>query len=242
MAVYPVRVHERVLLIVAHPDDAEFWAGGTIAHWVKAGTSVTYCVLTDGDGGGFDPGVPRAEVPRIRRSEQQKAARLLGVTDVRFLGCKEGGLTSDDARLHRDLVRIIRQVRPQCVVTWSPEWNWSRFRSCHPDHRATGEIALRAIYPDAGNPFALPSLMEEENLAPWTVSEAWLINSPSPDHYVDITDTFDRKVAAVNAHQSQVGNRNDLADELRRRIVANTRAAGLPEDRLAESFQIVTTG
>jgi LmbE family N-acetylglucosaminyl deacetylase len=100
---------------------------------------------------------------------------------------------------------------------------------------------LRAIYPDAGNSFALPFLLEEESLAPWAVSEAWLINSPSPDHYVDITDTFDRKVAAVNAHQSQVGNRNDLADELRKRIMANTRAAGFSEGRLAESFQVVTT-
>jgi LmbE family N-acetylglucosaminyl deacetylase len=233
---------ERVLLIIAHPDDAEFWAGGTIAQWTSQGVAVSYCVLTDGEGGGFDPDVPRSEIPAIRRSEQQRAAQELGVTDVRFLGCRESQLSPYSAELHRDLVRVIRQVRPQRVVTWSPEWNWARFRSCHPDHRATGEVVLRAIYPDAGNPFALPQLIEMENLEPWTVTEAWLINSPAPNHYVDITDTFDRKVAAVHAHRSQVGNRTNLTADLRERIAANTAAAQLPRGRLAEEFQVVATG
>jgi LmbE family N-acetylglucosaminyl deacetylase len=233
---------ERVLLLIAHPDDAEFWVGGTIAHWTGRGVSVTYCVLTDGAGGGFDPAVPRASIPAIRRKEQEEAAQLLRTADIRFLGLNEGDLNPYDAGLHKSVVRVIRQVRPQRVVTWSPEWNWDRFRSCHPDHRATGEITLRAIYPDAGNPFALTSLRENEGLEAWTVGEVWLINSPTPNHYVDITDTFNRKVAAVAAHRSQVGNRTDLAGELRERIAANTVAAGLADGRLAEAFQIVSTG
>ncbi|MCA1604099.1 MAG: PIG-L family deacetylase [Acidobacteria bacterium] len=232
---------ERALVIVAHPDDAEFWAGGTIAGWTNTGVAVTYCVLTDGETGGYDASIPRGDIPRIRRAEQRKAAALLGVEDVHFFGLAEGELRSGDLQLRRELVRLIRAVRPQRVITWSPEWNWQRFRSCHPDHRATGEIVLSAIYPDAGNQFAhLP--LREEGLEAWTVQKACLINSPQVNHYVDITDTFERKVAAVRLHQSQVGNREDLAKELRERIASNTAAAGLPAGRLAEAFQVVITG
>jgi LmbE family N-acetylglucosaminyl deacetylase len=232
---------ERALVVVAHPDDAEFWAGGTIARWVGAGVAVMYCVLTDGETGGYDASISRDDIPHIRRAEQQKAAAVLGVKDVRFFGLTEGGLRSDDSNLRRKLVRLIRQVRPQRVITWSPEWNWQRFRSCHPDHRATGEIVLSAIYPDAGNQFAHLSL-REEGLEAWTVREAWLLNSPHVNHYVDITDVFERKVTAVRLHKSQTGNRQNLAAELRERIAANTAAAQLPADRLAEGFQVVVTG
>jgi LmbE family N-acetylglucosaminyl deacetylase len=228
----------------AHPDDAEFWAGGTIPLWTDARTEVTYCVLSDGEAGGFDPAMPRTGIPQIRRVEQAEAAALLGVHDVRFFGLNEGGFTQGRRALHVDLVRVIRQVKPQRVVTWSPEWNWQRFRSCHPDHLATGTAALTAIYPDAGNQFALPQLKEQEDLDAWTVPEVWLINSPAREvnHYVDITETFDRKVAAVRAHVSQVRDPDTLADRLRQRIAPNTEAAGLPEGRLAEAFQVVVTG
>ncbi|MGH3974214.1 MAG: PIG-L deacetylase family protein [Pseudonocardiaceae bacterium] len=233
---------ERALVIVAHPDDAEFWAGGTIAGWTGVGVAVTYCVLTDGETGGYDPSVPRGDMPHIRRAEQRKAAALLGVEDIHFFGLPEGRLQPGDLQLRRELVRVIRTVRPQRVITWSPEWNWQRFRSCHPDHRATGEIVLSAIYPDAGNQFAHLSLREDEGLEAWTVQEAWLLNSPQVNHYVDITETFDRKVAAVRLHESQVGNREDLAKELRERIASNTEAAQLPAGRLAEAFQVVMAG
>ena len=234
---------ERALVIVAHPDDAEFWAGGSIAHWTAAGIQVTYCVLTDGNNGGVDPAVPRTDIPAIRRGEQRAAAAILGVTQIRFLGLAEGGIRPASRDLHAALVRIIREVRPQRMLTWSPEWNWQRFRSCHPDHLATGAAALAAIYPDAGNPFALPELAAQ-GLPAWTVSEAWLLNSPAREinHYADITATFDRKAAAVRAHRSQIENPDTLAERLRDRIAANTAAAGLPGDRLAEAFQVVATG
>jgi LmbE family N-acetylglucosaminyl deacetylase len=239
----PDRDAERVLVIIAHPDDAEFWMGGTIARWTQEGTQVSYCVLTDGNAGGFDPDIPRDEMPRIRRAEQREAAALLGVGDVWFLGWVEQDLRDARHELHESLVRVIRRVRPQRVLTWSPEWNWQRFRSCHPDHLATGTIALTAIYPDAGNPFALAHL-RGEGLEPWTVQEAWLINSPAREvnRYVDITDTFDRKVAAVRAHASQVRDTEALPKRLRERIAQNTAAAGLPEGRLAEAYQVVLTG
>ena len=243
MVVLAGRDVARVLVVVAHPDDAEFWAGGTIACWTGAGVAVTYLVLTDGDQGGWDPGVPRAAIPGIRRAEQEQAARVLGVREVRFLGLREGGIHPGSPWLGRELVRAIRQVRPQRVLTWSPEWNWQRFRSCHPDHRATGEAVLRAVYPAAGNPFAYPELAAE-GLPPWTVAEAWLLNSPQPDHYVDVTGTFQRTLAAVGAHRSQVGHRTgaELARMLRQRLAANAEAAGLPAGRLAEAFQLVATG
>jgi LmbE family N-acetylglucosaminyl deacetylase len=233
-----------VLVAVAHPDDAEFWAGGTIARWTDADVEVTYCILTNGDAGGFDSSLPRDELPHIRQAEQKEAAAVLGVHDVRFLGLAEGELRRDSRDLRVKMVRMIRQVRPQVVVTWSPEWNWQRFRSCHPDHLAAGAIVLTAIYPDAGNQFALPQLRDDEGLEPWTVREAWLLNSPQREvnHYVDITETFDRKVTAVRAHASQVKDPDALADRLRDRIARNTVAAGLPEGRLAEAFQVVVTG
>lgn len=233
---------ERVLVIIAHPDDAEFWAAGTIAQWTDAGVGLTYCVLTDGKNGSHDPDIPREQIPVVRREEQRKAAEQLKVSDVQFLGLDEGLIDPASRELHEQLVRMIRQVRPQRVLTWSPERNWARFRSCHPDHLAAGEATLRAIYPDAGNRLALRSLYEDEGLDGWTVGEAWLLNSPRVNRYVDITGTFARKTAAVAAHHSQVGHRRDLAGELRARAAAIAAEGALPEGRLAEAFQVVTTG
>lgn len=175
----------RALVVVAHPDDADFWAGGTMAVWAAAGVAVTYLVLTDGDAGGFDDATPRGQVPRIRREEQLAAAAVLGVEDVRFLGRPEGSLTPS-AELRREVVRVVRQVRPQRVVTGSPEWNWGRFRtSCHADHRATGELALTAVYPEAQNEFAHPELLRDEGLAPWEVRLALCCLSLLDRHRVD---------------------------------------------------------
>ena len=127
-------------------------------------------------------------------AEQQQAARLLGVSEVRFCGFGERSLLDDRRELHENLVRVTRQVRPQRVVTWSLEWNWT-VRLLSPCHLATGAAALTAIYPDTGNPFVLTYLREE----PWTVQQVWLISSPGGEvnHHVDIIGTSGRKVAAV---------------------------------------------
>jgi LmbE family N-acetylglucosaminyl deacetylase len=230
---------DRVLVVVAHPDDADFWAGGTVVGWTNAGIAVTYCVLSDGDSGGFDPQVPRSAIPAIRRAEQEAAADVLGVADVRFLGYPDGHIESSYA-LRRDITRLIRQVQPTRMLTWSPEWSWRPFQRNHPDHRAAGEATMSSVFPDARNPFAHPELFNEERLQPWEVHEVWLIGSPSPTHYVDVTDLFDRKLAALQAHKSQTAHRDRLAEELRERLAPNGQAAGLPADRLAEAFQVVT--
>lgn len=233
---------ERILVVIAHPDDAEFWAAGTIAQWTDAGVDLTYCVLTDGQNGSASPDISREQIPALRREEQRKAAELLNVGQVFFMGLDEGVIDPADRTLHEQLVRMVRQVRPQRVVTWSPERNWARFRSCHPDHLAAGEATLRAIYPDAGNRLALRSLHENEGLDGWTVQEAWLLNSPSANRYVDITGTFGRKTAAVGAHRSQIADGRDLAGDLRARASAVAAEGALQEGQLAEAFQVVITG
>ncbi len=229
---------ERVLVVTAHPDDVDFGAGGTVASFVDAGMAVTYCIVTDGDAGGFDPAVPRSEIPRIRRAEQVAAAAALGVTDVRFLGYRDGELTVTHD-LRRDISRVIRQVRPDRMLIQSPDRNWQRIPASHPDHMAAGDAAMFAIYPDARNPFAHPVLLNDEGLEAWTVHDVWVFGTPTPNHFVDITDTFDRKLDALRAHESQTAHMDDLADRITGwgRMMAS--AGGLPEGRLAEAFMRV---
>ena len=231
---------ERALVVTAHPDDVDFGAGATMASWSAAGIAVTYCVITDGDAGGFDPTVPRSQIPEIRRGEQIAAAAACGVSDVRFLGYRDGQLTVSH-ELRRDLSRVIRQVRPQRVVIQSPERNWNRIYSSHPDHLAAGEAAIQAVYPDARNPFAHPTLLQDEGLADWSVPEVWVMAAKEPNHYVDGTDFFDAKIAALRAHESQTAHRPDLEDMIRGWLTGNAQAAELPQGRLAEAFMVVST-
>jgi LmbE family N-acetylglucosaminyl deacetylase len=230
----------RVLSITAHPDDVDFGAAGTVARWTDAGIEVVYCVVTNGDAGGFDENFPRAEMAGLRQAEQIAAAKCVGVQDVRFLGYPDGRVEAT-LELRKDLARVIRQVRPDRVVCPSPERNYARTGASHPDHRAVGSAALDAIYPDARNPFAFPELREQEALAAWTVREVWIAGGPAPDHYVDVTDTFPRKVAALRAHESQTGHRDDMPEFLRTWLARTARLAGLPDGRLAEGFQVLST-
>jgi len=227
----------RLLVVIAHPDDAEFTSGGMVATRAAAGDEVTYLLLTDGDAGGWDHSVPRDAMPGIRREEQQRAAAVLGVKHVEFLGLPEGGIPDAGRELHVRLVRAIRRTRPDVLVTWSPEWNWARFHACHPDHLATGAAVLRAAYPDAGNPFALRD--EVGDLEPWNPPEIWLFNSPQPNHYVDVTDVFETKLAAIGAHASQLPEPDEMPGWLRTRGGEAAVAAGFPEGRFVEAFQIV---
>lgn len=231
----------RVLVVTAHPDDVDFGAGGTVATWSDAGIEVTYLIVTDGDSGGFDRTVPREEIPGIRRAEQTAAAKCVGVEDVRFLGYPDGRLTVT-FELRRDIARVIRQVRPQRMLIHSPERNYTRLAPSHPDHLTAGEAAICAVYPDARNPFAHPELLRDEDLDAWTVREVWLQGGPQPNRYVDVTDTFDRKVVALRAHVSQTAHMEDLEGMLRGWLGDNARTAGMVEGRLAEVFQVVNAG
>jgi LmbE family N-acetylglucosaminyl deacetylase len=230
---------ERILVVVAHPDDVDFGASGTVATWTDAGIDVTYCLCTDGQAGGFDLTTPRAEIAKIRREEQTNAAKVVGVTELRFLGGMDGELEAN-RQLVRDITAVIRDVRPQRVMIPSPERDWSRIGRSHPDHLAAGEAAIRAIYPAARNPFAFPDLLEQ-GLEPWTVRQTWVMAHREVNQYIDVTDVFDRKLAAILAHVSQHPDPAAIEPRMRGFLAANAQAAGWP-DRLAEAFFATETG
>jgi LmbE family N-acetylglucosaminyl deacetylase len=229
---------QRALVVTAHPDDVDFGSGGTVAALIKAGISVTYCICTDGDAGGFDDATDRSEIPAIRQAEQRAAGKVLGVTDIHFLGYKDGYLEPNHD-VQRDIVRIMRKVKPQLVITQSPERNWERLPATHPDHMAAGEATTRALYPAVRNPYAYPELRKKEGLEAWTVSWLFLQGTTEPNHWIDITEHFDRKVQAISAHESQVSHMDDLDGMTRGWAMMWAERAGLPEGRLAEGFKKV---
>jgi LmbE family N-acetylglucosaminyl deacetylase len=231
---------ERVLVITAHPDDVDFGAAGTVATWTDAGLDVVYCVCTDGQAGGFDPGIPRERMPEIRRDEQRRAAALVGVHDVRFLGHVDGEL-EPSRELVRELVRVIRDVRPGRVLLQSPDRWWDRIGASHPDHLAAGEAAIRAVYPFARNPFAFPELLAD-GLEPWTVGEVWVMATPDPTEFVDVTAEFDRKVAAILAHESQHPQPDEVRTMVQGWMSGTAERGGLPPGSLAEAFRAHRTG
>jgi LmbE family N-acetylglucosaminyl deacetylase len=233
---------ERVLVVTAHPDDVDFGSSGTIALWADAGIEVAYCICTDGDAGGFDLEFPRDQIAAVRRAEQIEAAKRVGVHDVRFLGYPDGRLVAS-FDLRRDISRVIRQVRPQRALVQSPDRDYERVGRSHPDHRAAGDAALDAIYPDARNPFAYPELRVDEGLEAWSVTETWIMGGVGglDRHYVDVTDSFDRKIAALRAHESQTAHMDNLEEFVGNWLALNAKAAGLPEGRKAEAFLVMST-
>ena len=228
---------ERVLVITAHPDDVDFGAGATVASWTAQDIDVSYCVITDGQAGGFDPGPDRADMPEVRRREQRSAALEVGVRDVRFLGYVDGELTVSRGLL-RDLVRVVRQVRPQRVVIQSPERDWNRLAPSHPDHLASGEAATQALYPGSGNRFAFPELLDREGLEAWSPREVWLVEHPASNHAVDVTEHLDAKMAALMCHESQHRDPEWLSQAMRAELAATAARHGLRADRLAEAFAV----
>lgn len=230
----------KALVVAAHPDDIDFGAAGTVATWTRVGIEVAYCIVTDGDAGGFELDFPRQEMGPLRRREQTAAAEAVGVSELHFLGHSDG-YVEVTLGLRRDIARVIRQVRPDRIVIPSAQIWYERIFPSHPDHRAVGEAALDAVYPDARNPFAFPDLREREGLAPWTVPETWLMAHPTTNHAVDITDAFDQKVAALRAHKSQTAHHDDLEGMLRGWLTAQAEQHGLGEGRLAEAFYTIST-
>ncbi|MEU6725165.1 PIG-L deacetylase family protein [Nonomuraea wenchangensis] len=230
----------RVLYVTAHPDDVDFGAAGSAALFVDRGVEVTYLLVTDGDAGGNERTLDNTGMAELRRTEQRAAAKAVGVTDVRFLGYPDGQVVPS-LELRRSIARVIRQVRPDLVVTHHPDRNYRFVAPSHPDHRAVGGAALDAVYPDARNPYAFPELLLEEGLEAWTVREVWLTGGPTPDHYVDVTDVIDRKLAALLSHVSQVAHVEGFAEGVKSRFAAWGEEAGFGAGRYAEAFQVVPT-
>jgi len=232
---------ERALVVVAHPDDVDFGAAATVATLTDARVHVTYCLVTSGDAGGSDRTISRPQMAALRQHEQATAAKHVGVHDLVWLGVPDGRVVADlDLRLA--ISRVIRQVRPQLVITQSPERVLERIVGSHPDHLAAGEATLCAVYPDARNPFAFPSLLESEGLEPWSVGEVWVMafaGSPGTQ-IIDVTANVDRKIAALLAHESQHADPTTMADLVRGWLTANATAAGLPEGSAGEAFRVIT--
>jgi len=230
---------ERALVVTAHPDDVDFGAAGTVAVLTDAGVDVTYCLVTDGDAGGFDLTIPRSEMASLRRQEQTRAAKEVGVESLVFLGHGDGRVVFD-LTLRRDITRVIRQVRPTVVITQSPELNLERIYASHPDHVATAQACLAAVYPDARNPFAYPELIAE-GLEAWSASEVWVMGGASSKDVIDVTDQVDRKIRALMCHETQHPNPDGTAERVRNWLRFTATSFGLDEGRSAEAFQVVDT-
>ncbi|MGW7687052.1 PIG-L deacetylase family protein [Kribbella sp. NPDC054772] len=225
---------ERILAVVAHPDDIDFGGAGSVALWTKAGIEVHYCIVTDGQAGGFEPDRDRAEIPAVRRAEQTTAAQHVGVHDLHFLGYSDGEV-EPTPQLVRDISQVIRKVRPQRLLSQSPERWWARLPVSHPDHLSAAEATVRAFYPAAGNPYAYPDLDEEA----WDVGELWMMEHPERNHYVDITDTFDQKMSALMSHTSQHRNPEALRTHIRTNSTRLAQTAGFPPNHQAEAFTVI---
>ena len=226
-----------IAVIMAHPDDAEFICAGTVAKWADDGHDVVYVIVTNGDKGSHDPTLSLERLAEIREAEQRAAAAILGVKDVIFLR-RPDGLVVADLDLRRELVRVIRRLRPDTVVCGDPTVYWvgSEYIN-HPDHRATAEVTLAALYPAAGNWRFFPELLEE-GLEPHKVKELYMAGSREPDTWIDVTAYMDKKIAALRAHASQMGEWDP--EEMVRQWCAEDGKRASPPVPYAESFRYFT--
>jgi LmbE family N-acetylglucosaminyl deacetylase len=194
-------VPESAMVIVAHPDDAEFTVGGTVAKWAKAGCHVTYVVCTDGNAGSLDPDMTREELAKIRRAEQRAACAILGVSEVVFLGHDDGQL-EPTLDLRRELVRAIRQYKPEVIITWDPTRLFADGDYInHPDHRAAAQAALDAAAPASEMPLLWP-----EAGPPHRVGQLYVYGNDQANVWVDVTETIGTKIEALKQHTSQIGD------------------------------------
>jgi len=225
-----------VLVITAHPDDAEFGVAGTVARWAREGKQVVYVVCTNGDKGTSDRSLKPEDLAKIRQREQEAAARTLGVREVVFLGYPDQEL-EDTPAFRKQIVRAIRMYRPRIVVTSDPyrRYLW------HRDHRIAGQVTLDAVFPYARDHLAYPDLLEE-GLEPHNVEEIWFWAAEEINHRSDITDTFAIKLKALRCHESQVAgfpNPANLEEWLKKRCKD---MAGEEDFELAEGFHRVEIG
>jgi LmbE family N-acetylglucosaminyl deacetylase len=192
-------VPESAMVIVAHPDDAEFTVAGTVAAWTQAGCHVTYVLCTDGNTGSHKPDMTRERLAEIRRAEQRAACAELGVDEVVFLGYDDGQL-QPTLELRRDLVRVIRQYKPEILIAWDPtSLLISDEYINHPDHRAAAQAALDAAAPASAMPLLWP-----EAGAPHRVRQVYIFGVENPNMWVDVTDMIERKIGALKQHASQL--------------------------------------
>jgi len=213
------------LVIMAHPDDAEFSSAGTVAKWVREGWSVYYVIATEAGSGGPDEATEvgpeaRRQITETRYAEQRAAGQVLGLKDVIFLHHRDGEL-EPTLEFRREIVRLLRTYKPYRVVCQSPERSWAPqmyIGRYHPDHMACGEGVIKALYPASQNPWDFPELLQE-GLLPHKVKELYVVGAPVSNHWVDITETIDSKINALMAHASQfIGHADEVAQRIRERL------------------------
>lgn len=230
---------QKILIILAHPDDPEFFCGATTARWVRAGHHVSYCVLTCGDKGTKDLTIGQNELCSIRQMEQLSAAKVLGVEEVKFLNYPDGYLTPD-INLRRDITRVIRTARPDVLVTCDPQTLFTGNGGLnHPDHRAAGQATLDAVFPAARDHLNFIELWKDEKLEPHIVREVWVCGTLQPDITLDVTETWEIKIRALFEHKSQIGEPEKLADRMRNRRTADSTAEN---PRYEEKFRRLILG
>lgn len=208
---------QEILVVLAHPDDPDFFCGASVARWSSAGHQVTYYLLTCGDKGTKDRSLSPESLCAIRHKEQEAAANVLGVKRVCFLDYPDGYLVPD-LKLRRDVTRLIRQERPDILVTCDPTTLYfGDLYLNHPDHRAAGQAVLDAVYPAARDHLYFEELLREENLEPHVVREVWICGTLNPNVTLDVTPYWERKIQALYEHKSQIGDPQALAERLRSR-------------------------
>lgn len=227
----PIQI-DAVMAVVAHPDDAEFSCAGTLAKYAREGKRVYIVICTAGNKGTPDPQMKGEDLAAMREREQRAASAELGVTETIFLGNPDGELFPT-LEFREQIVRQLRQFRPDVVITHDP----FRPYSLHPDHRAVGITTTDAIYPTARDAIYFPDHYRE-GLEPWKVGEIWYYGAEKSDHFVDIGETFERKIAALVKHESQVGKATDLAGRMRERAAEVAKESG-QDLELAEAFKVV---
>ncbi len=226
---------KKILVVLAHPDDPEFFCGGTLAHWTQAGHDVQYCLITNGNKGSDDPEITPNKLAELREIEQKKAADIIGVHYIENLGYDDGMLMAD-LKVRKDIVRVIRREKPDILVSCDPtNYFPNEGYINHPDHRTAGQIALDAVFPASGNRMFFPELISEEGLQPHSVEEVWLSLTAQPNITLDITDTFETKLKSLHEHRSQIGEPTDF--DVRMRTTRHTKESTEEYPRYEESFK-----
>jgi len=228
---------QNILVILAHPDDPEFFCGATLARWARAGHHITYQLLTCGDKG-FNPTTHPEMTPdtlcEIRHEEQNAAAQVIGVDTVHIMNNPDGYLIPD-LNLRRDVVRVIRKYKPDILVTCDPQTLFATYGINHPDHRAAGQVVLDAVFPAAGNLTFFPELLKE-GFQPHMPKEVWCSLTNQPNTIIDVTDVWDIKLKAILEHKTQVQDADQLIERFKSR-----RAEDSTEEnpRYEEKFRVV---
>jgi len=233
----PTQAPLRVMGVFAHPDDAMFFCGGSLALWARSGAEVTLVVATSGDKGSADPKMTSEMLATIREEEERAAAKELGIRDVVFLRYRDGELFPT-LELRRDVARLIRSKRPDRIVTLDPTVFWYGTGAVnHPDHRAIGAATLEAVFPAARDRLNFPELQRDEGLEPHKVLSVYIVGAAEPTITVDVSDTIETKIASLQHHRSQIADMDAMAVRVRERSLDT----GAPPDypRYVEKFRVI---